>query len=74
MKGRAKTFASALHGVLEQIVQGIHERSSSKNALDLQLSMLKVGGRMHCFALGQFSTHPKMAERKFFCLNPYWSF
>lgn len=70
MKGRGKKFALAPHGVLEQILQGIHERPSSKNALDLQLSMPKVGGRVHCFALGQFSTHPKMAERKFFASTP----
>ncbi len=49
MKGWTKKISSASHGVPEQVVQGIHEKLSSKNALNLQLLALKVGGWVHFF-------------------------
>ncbi len=36
--------------------------------------MPKFGGRMHYFAFGHSSTHPKMAERKKNCFSPCWNF
>jgi hypothetical protein len=56
------------------LLEGSMKGWLQKNAIDFQLSMSKVGGWTHFFALGHSSTHVKMAEHKFFYYQPpnFW--